>query len=177
MIKDYYKMLEITPDASAKDIKRAYRKLALQHHPDVNRESVGAEAFLLINEAYRVLGDLDARRRYDINRKYGLETREIFVEEDKFRQGDGRKYGTAYKYPPRPKRPVEKDDFQQTNTVMNHMGFYVLLVIGLVAIYASIRDLMSNHVDDKTTVPGLAFGLTFTFLLIYGFWYYYYKKE
>jgi curved DNA-binding protein len=64
--KDYYKILGVDRNASQKDIKQAYRKLARQHHPDVNPGSKTAEArFKEINEAYEVLGDPDKRKKYD----------------------------------------------------------------------------------------------------------------
>src|SRR5665213_300727 len=177
-MKDYYKILSIDHTANSDEIKKAYRKLALQYHPDINTDSVAADLFVQINEAYRILSNEDSKRRYDINYKYGLETREIFVKEDKYRQGDGRKYGTAYKYPKQPPRPPGEDEnFFKTNRRMNTVMFYVLLIIGLCAIYASIRDLFAGNMVDKSSFTGLAFGLSFTSLLIYGFWYYYYKNH
>ena len=63
--RDYYEVLGVAKDASETDIKRAYRKLAAQYHPDVNHEP-GAEArFKEINEANEVLSDPDKRARYD----------------------------------------------------------------------------------------------------------------
>ena len=63
--KDYYATLGVDKNASADEIKRAYRKLAKQYHPDVNKEP-GAEAkFKEINEAYDVLGDEQKKARYD----------------------------------------------------------------------------------------------------------------
>lgn len=65
MPRDYYDVLEVTRNASKDDIKRAFRRLARQYHPDVNRED-GAEAkFKEINEAYEVLSDDEKRARYD----------------------------------------------------------------------------------------------------------------
>ena len=64
--RDYFKVLEVERGADADTIKRAFRKLARQHHPDVNPGDKGAEAkFKEISEAYEVLSDPDKRRRYE----------------------------------------------------------------------------------------------------------------
>ena len=64
--KDYYATLGVAKNASAKDIKQAYRKLARKHHPDVNPGNKSAETkFKEINEANEVLGDPEKRKKYD----------------------------------------------------------------------------------------------------------------
>ena len=64
--KDYYNILGVKRDASEKEIKQAYRKLARKYHPDVNAGDKSAEAkFKQINEAYEVLSDKEKRRKYD----------------------------------------------------------------------------------------------------------------
>jgi curved DNA-binding protein len=64
--KDYYKTLGVKKNASEKDIKRAFRKLARKHHPDVNPDDPQAEErFKEVNEAYEVLSDPDKRSKYD----------------------------------------------------------------------------------------------------------------
>src|SRR6202022_3753388 len=64
--KDYYKVLNVPREASSEDIKKAFRKLARQYHPDVAKVKKGAEEkFKEINEAYEVLGDAENRRKYD----------------------------------------------------------------------------------------------------------------
>lgn len=64
--RDYYEILGIDRNASDADIKKAYRKLAKQYHPDVNPGDKTAEAkFKEINEAYEILSDPEKRRRYD----------------------------------------------------------------------------------------------------------------
>ena len=64
--KDYYKILGVPKNASAKDIKAAFRKQARKYHPDFNKGDAKAEArFKEINEANEVLSDPDTRKRYD----------------------------------------------------------------------------------------------------------------
>ena len=64
--RDFYEVLGVSKDASAADIKKAYRKLALQYHPDQNPDDPGAEAkFKEAAEAYDVLSDDGKRQRYD----------------------------------------------------------------------------------------------------------------
>ena len=64
--KDYYATLGVAPDADEQAIKQAYRKLARQHHPDVNPgDKQAEERFKEINEAYQALSDPERRRKYD----------------------------------------------------------------------------------------------------------------
>jgi len=64
--KDYYKILEVSQEAGGEDIKKAYRRLALQYHPDRNPGNKEAEEkFKDINEAYEVLIHKEKRRQYD----------------------------------------------------------------------------------------------------------------
>jgi curved DNA-binding protein len=63
--KDYYEILGVKRDATAQEIKSAYRKLARKYHPDVNKTAGAQEKFKDINEAYEVLGDDNKRKRYD----------------------------------------------------------------------------------------------------------------
>ena len=67
--KDYYNILGVSRNATEGEIKQAYRKLARQHHPDVNPGDKSAEErFKQINEAYEILSDKEKRQKYD---KYG----------------------------------------------------------------------------------------------------------
>jgi molecular chaperone DnaJ len=70
--KDFYAILGIAKDASGADIKKAYRKLARQHHPDTNSGNTASEKkFKDISEAYSVLSDPDERQQYDAIRAMG----------------------------------------------------------------------------------------------------------
>ena len=63
--RDYYEVLGVPRDASEEDIRRAYRKLARQYHPDVNKETGAEDRFKEVSEAYEVLRDKEKRERYD----------------------------------------------------------------------------------------------------------------
>ncbi len=70
--RDYYDILGLGRNASDDEIKGAFRKLARQYHPDVNKEADAEEKFKEINEAYGVLSDPDKRARYDRFGREGL---------------------------------------------------------------------------------------------------------
>ena len=88
MAEDYYKILGIEKTASAEEIKKAYRKLALKWHPDKNPNNKAAEdKFKKISEAYAVLSDMQKRKDYDM---YGSadQFRQGYTQEDIFRGFD-----------------------------------------------------------------------------------------
>lgn len=86
---DYYETLGVKPDASAEEIKQAYRKLARKFHPDVSKEPKAEERFKEINEAYEALREPERRREYDRARAGG------FRAGDEFRPGPG---GGGFEY-------------------------------------------------------------------------------
>jgi curved DNA-binding protein len=88
MADDYYKVLGVDRGASIDDIKKAYRKLALKHHPDRNPSDKkrSEEKFKEISEAYAVLTDPEKRKQYD---EFGTDAfRQKFTQEDIFRNFD-----------------------------------------------------------------------------------------
>jgi DnaJ-class molecular chaperone len=66
-LKDYYHIINVSRDANAEDIKKAFRQLAMRYHPDRNPENTeeAGKKFKEINEAYEVLGDEQKRWQYD----------------------------------------------------------------------------------------------------------------
>ena len=96
--KDYYKILGVERKASADDIRKAYRKLAMQHHPDKNPgDKKSEDKFKEINEAYQVLSDEQKRARYDqlgsaySNFRTGGGRPGDFQWDDWFQQGGGQR--------------------------------------------------------------------------------------
>ncbi len=90
----YYQQLEIPPQASAQQIKEAYRRMAFEYHPDRNKDDpAAAEKMKAINEAYAVLSNPDKRRQYDaLYQRYGDDAsqkfRQSFSQQDIFNGSD-----------------------------------------------------------------------------------------
>ncbi len=80
--KDYYEILGVPRNATKEEIKAAYRRLAMQYHPDRNKSPDAAEKFKEISEAYAVLSDDEKRRQYDMFGHAGLEGK--YTPEDIF---------------------------------------------------------------------------------------------
>lgn len=81
--KDYYEVLGVSREASEKDVKSAYRKLAMKYHPDRSDASDAEERFKEISEAYAVLSDPDKRKQYDQFGHAGINSQ--YSQEDLFR--------------------------------------------------------------------------------------------
>ena len=84
--RDFYEVLGVKKDASKDDIKAAYRRLALQFHPDRNKSPGAEEKFKEISEAYAVLSDDDKRKQYDTYGKEGVYQK--YGEENIYRGAD-----------------------------------------------------------------------------------------
>jgi len=84
--RDYYEVLGVSKNASKVEIKDAYRKLAMQYHPDRNKAADAEEKFKEISEAYAVLSDDQKRRQYDTLGHVGFDQR--YTAEDIFRGAD-----------------------------------------------------------------------------------------
>lgn len=77
--KDYYKILNIDKNADTQSIKRAYRKLAMKYHPDVNKQKDAEEKFKDLTEAYAILSDKEKRKQYD---SYGYRSMDGYTQDE-----------------------------------------------------------------------------------------------
>lgn len=81
IVKDYYKVLEVTPVASLQEIKKSFRRLAIRYHPDKNNgDHLAAARFVEIQEAWEVLSDPQKREEYNYNRWYTRRTGAGYTE-------------------------------------------------------------------------------------------------
>lgn len=87
--KDYYKILGVEETAELKDIKKAYRKLALKYHPDMNPDEGAEEKFKQVAEAYEVLKDDNKRAEYDEMKRYGSSSDQGFKAPPGWQPGAG----------------------------------------------------------------------------------------
>lgn len=118
--RNYYQILDISKDASVDEIKKAYRRLARQLHPDVNPGNKEAEEqFKDINEAYDILSDIDKRAQYDKFIRYwkpkGIASR-VGMRVPDLRNWDNR-YNNGFKK----ERDVDVSDFSDFNTFVDQL--------------------------------------------------------
>jgi curved DNA-binding protein len=92
MARDFYQVLGISRDADPAEIQRAYRRLARQNHPDVNKQVGAEERFKEVAEAYDVLSDPELRRRYDA---FGEDFRRVPADTDPAAWRQARAYAEA----------------------------------------------------------------------------------
>lgn len=71
-MKDYYDILQVSPDADTTEIKKSFRRLATLYHPDKNPDPSAHYLFQEINEAYQIIGDNQQRQWYDLKRMYAV---------------------------------------------------------------------------------------------------------
>lgn len=81
MFPNYYQRLSLSRQASKEEIKKAYRRLALEFHPDRNKSPDAQEKFIAINEAYLILYDDEARQKYDIEYDFHFGKKSDFKQE------------------------------------------------------------------------------------------------
>lgn len=115
MIPNHYEILELLPSASKEEIKKAYRRLALIYHPDRNKSPDAHEKFISINEAYLILYDDDARKKYD--REYwlyfGQKSKSEYTESQHQRQQEYKQEKSYSTYQKQSEHQFEDEDLNQ----------------------------------------------------------------
>lgn len=112
MKKDYYKILGVSKSATSDDIRKAYRKLALQYHPDRNKTKEAESKFKEINEAYEVLSDKQKKQQYD---------------NDVYNPNSNPHYGNNY-YKPSSNSAYERGGYQKPGKLEIIIGIILLLL-------------------------------------------------
>ncbi|KAL3763818.1 hypothetical protein ACHAWU_001878 [Discostella pseudostelligera] len=129
VVSSYYDTLELQPNASLQDIKKAYRRLAVLHHPDRNigNEEQATIQFRQISEAYEVLSDEELRRQYDQSLKWGGDG--AGANRDSF---GGAKWSYEHRH------NHHRDPFAQFNDVFKNDPFFA-------EAFKSLDDLFDKH--------------------------------
>lgn len=79
---DYYSILSVSRNASDEEIKKAYRKLSLQFHPDKNKETKAVDCFVIVGKAFEILSDRRKRKEYDLKRSTQRHFSQSFSSEE-----------------------------------------------------------------------------------------------
>src|SRR4051794_41611756 len=96
MARDYYEVLGVPRNADADELQQAYRRLARDNHPDINRDPAAEERFKEVNEAYHVLSDPQLRARYD---RFGEDFRQVPEDWDQRARAGGARAGARARRP------------------------------------------------------------------------------
>ncbi|MDR0463061.1 MAG: J domain-containing protein [Pseudomonadales bacterium] len=155
-----YKTLKLKDFASAKDVKNAYRKLALTAHPDRDKSTGATERFQKINEAYKILSNPDKKGHYDLTLKAEKEIAKEARSKGKSTQEVREEAGRRVSY-----QPMSK---VQSHFVMGLFIFGVL--ISIMAIVFGLNSLLSGGgffgFDRDQTQENVDGGFEFTRFLI-----------
>lgn len=158
---NYYHILGLSPNCTKTEVKKAYRKLAFQFHPDTSGIKYSDEKIKMINEAYAILKDDYKRRNYDLKMAYmnnlsqNIKTTKAYTK--------NRNYNTTKPNAQKHSRHYEKrKEFKQLETFM----FSVLLFIGIFGFCLACADLYEYGYDGAERLNGFIFSILFTTLLL-----------
>src|SRR3954462_3513170 len=138
--RDYYQVLGVAENATTDEIKKAFRRLAKQHHPDRNPNNPqAAERFKEINEAHDVLSDTDKRKKYDQLRRYGA-----------FAGGGG---PSGFGGGARRGRTTQQDSADFDMSDLGGLGDIFSSIFGRRGGAAGGRDAEPEEVETQVTIP------------------------
>ncbi len=171
---NYYHILNVNKNASISDIKKAYRKLALLYHPDINQSKDANARFILINKAYNTLIDPKKRQQHDLSLDLGITIDILQKKQEKEQKERDKKYGTAHRFKEeyqnyKKKQTFSKEDEKQFVQLEKFM-FFILIIIAIYGAYFGIKQLFFEEWDHfDHPVAGFIFAILFPTLLIYGY--------
>jgi len=166
---DYYQILGVSKDASASEIKKAYRKYAKIYHPDISSKKDAKIIFQLINEAYQTLINPRSRRIYDFRSQKRAEAYKRYGASKKNVQYDSnqKEYTYAQDSYSNKSRETPFEPFIN-DKLIDQILFYSMILIGSVAFIFGIFDLIYKPRKGFDNFSGLLFGISFLIILIYG---------
>jgi curved DNA-binding protein CbpA len=163
--QNHYQVLGVGSTASARDIKAAYKRLAIQYHPDKHGGSTRfEEQFKAVNAAYRVLSDVGRRAAYDHQLRRAAHVQELQRQQQAYRQQGQRVYGVPMPPPPQPMRtrtPAGSAE-RHYRSIPKRRKFTrrdYLLTAGFIALFALFIFSVKVTMDHVTAVSNYDDGL------------------
>lgn len=149
MLYDYYKILEVSRDATLDEIKQAYRAKAKLVHPDVNDSPKAHELFTIVNEAYDVLSDKRKRLLHDVKLNYADATKAEAVKKRQYYGNSTKNTNTQapFNYNWKDYQPREKTDFDyfKRSPFIYNMFFISGMFVGFIIIFTALFGTMKGY--------------------------------
>jgi len=166
MLPDYYKILNIPPDADDKLIKRAYYQKAKVFHPDINKSINSKQQFQILNEAYQTLINAGKRKVYDFKLKYGkgIVLKKSNAERDRERSSSYT--GNQAKSNTQSRPPAQETLFNKG--IVDKFLFFTMAFFGILAIVFGTLNLFASDTDDYSDINSIVFGIAMILILYYG---------
>ncbi|MSQ80017.1 MAG: hypothetical protein EXR21_10190 [Flavobacteriaceae bacterium] len=162
-MRDYYKILNVPYSSTLTEIKKSYRKLAFQFHPDKNSDTDAAKNFIEITEAYEVLRDDQKRTDYDFYyRKHFKENQKTYNSDDNFikKQAEWSSEGKskANEYSSMPYEEFASRVFEEIKIGVKYIpNILLILIIGMFAVFCIAKIPKHGSAVDGTMGPYLLF--------------------
>lgn len=158
--KDYYKILEVDSNATAEQIKKSYRRLAMTYHPDRNPNNPAAEEmFKEINEAYDVLSNAEKRKKFDLMRDGKNNTNDFYTKNSTSSTDTSAEYNDDFDFFKKKKSEYSDffNNFFRNSSLFKGDDFTGTITISLEEAYTGSKRIL-NILDQKlriTIQPGI----------------------